>query len=133
MTIPEASRLVLQAASLDDSGRIYVLDMGKPVKIDDLARNLIKLSGYVPDKDIKIVYTGLRPGEKLYEELIMAEEKENMKLVFGNKIFVTAPVDMDYDVFNKNLEELYKAAFDAPEKVRDVIKKIVPNFDPKGE
>lgn len=133
MTIPEASRLVLQAASLDDSGRIYVLDMGKPVKIDDLARNLIKLSGYVPDKDIKIVYTGLRPGEKLYEELIMAEEKENMKLVFGNKIFVTAPVDMDYDVFNKNLEELYKAAFDEPEKVRDVIKKIVPNFNPKGE
>lgn len=133
MTIPEASRLVLQAASLDDSGRIYVLDMGKPVKIDDLARNLIKLSGYVPDKDIKIVYTGLRPGEKLYEELIMAEEKENMKLVFGNKIFVTAPVDMDHDVFNKNLEELYKVAFDEPEKVRDVIKKIVPNFDPKGE
>lgn len=133
MTIPEASRLVLQAASLDDSGRIYVLDMGKPVKIDELARNLIKLSGYVPDKDIKIVYTGLRPGEKLYEELIMAEEKEDMKLVFGNKIFVTAPVDMDYDVFNKNLEELYNTAFEKPENVRNVIKKIVPNFNPKGE
>ena len=85
------------------------------------------------DKDINIVSPGLRPGEKLYEELIMAEEKENMKLVFGNKIFVTAPVDMDHDVFNKNLEELYKVAFDEPEKVRDVIKKIVPNFNPKGE
>ena len=133
MTIPEASRLVLQAAGLDDSGRIYVLDMGKPVKIDDLARNLIRLSGYIPDKDIKIEYTGLRPGEKLYEELIMAEEKESMKLVFGNKIFVTAPVEMDYNEFNKNLDKLYKAAFDEPEKVRDIIKKIVPNFNPKGE
>ena len=133
MTIPEASRLVLQAASLDDSGRIYVLDMGKPVKIDDLARNLIRLSGYIPDKDIKIEYTGLRPGEKLYEELIMAEEKESMKLVFGNKIFVTAPVEMDYNEFNKNLDKLYKAAFDEPERVRDIIKKIVPNFNPKGE
>lgn len=133
MTIPEASRLVMQAASLDDSGRIYVLDMGKPVKIDDLARNLIRLSGYVPDKDIKIEYTGLRPGEKLYEELIMAEEKDSMKLVFGEKIFVTAPVDMDYNEFNKNLDELYKAAFDEPERVKFVIKKIVPNFNPMGE
>lgn len=133
MTIPEASRLVMQAASLDNSGRIYVLDMGKPVKIDDLARNLIKLSGFVPDKDIKIEYTGLRPGEKLYEELIMAEEEENMKLVFGDKIFVTAPVDMDYEVFNKNLDELYKAAFEEPHKVKEIIKKIVPNFNPKGE
>lgn len=133
MTIPEASRLVLQAASLDNSGRIYVLDMGKPVKIDDLARNLIRLSGFVPDKDIKIEYTGLRPGEKLYEELIMAEEKENMKLVFGNKIFVTAPVDMDYNEFNKNLEELYNAAFNEPHKVKSIIKKIVPGFKPKGE
>lgn len=133
MTIPEASRLVIQAASLDDTGRIYVLDMGKPVKIDDLARNLIKLSGYVPDKDIKIEYTGLRPGEKLYEELIMAEEKESMQLVFGNKIFVTAPVDMDYDIFNKELDKLYKAAFESPESVKDIIKEIVPNFSPKGE
>ncbi len=124
---------MIQAASLDDTGRIYVLDMGKPVKIDDLARNLIKLSGYVPDKDIKIEYTGLRPGEKLYEELIMAEEKESMQLVFGNKIFVTAPVDMDYDIFNKELDKLYKAAFESPESVKDIIKEIVPNFSPKGE
>ncbi|MEI3164224.1 MAG: nucleoside-diphosphate sugar epimerase/dehydratase [Lachnospirales bacterium] len=133
MTIPEASRLVMQAASLDNSGRIYVLDMGKPVKIDDLARNLIRLSGYTPDKDIKIEYTGLRPGEKLYEELIMAEEKENMKLVFGDKIFVTAPVNMDYDKFNADLRELYNVAFNEPEKVKSVIKKIVPNFNQKGE
>lgn len=133
MTIPEASRLVLQAASLDDSGRIYVLDMGKPVRIDDLARNLIKLSGYIPDKDIKVVYTGLRPGEKLYEELIMSEEKDTMKLVFGEKIFVTAPVDMDYDEFNKNLDELYDVSFNSPEKVKAVIKKIVPNFNPEAK
>lgn len=133
MTIPEASRLVMQAASLDNSGRIYVLDMGKPVKIDDLARNLIRLSGYTPDKDIKIKYTGLRPGEKLYEELIMAEEKESMKLVFGDKIFVTAPVNMDYDKFNADLKELYNVAFSEPEKVISVIKKIVPNFNQKGE
>ena len=133
MTIPEASRLVMQAASLDNSGRIYVLDMGKPVKIDDLARNLIRLSGYTPDKDIKIKYTGLRPGEKLYEELIMAEEKESMKLVFGDKIFVTAPVNMDYDKFNDDLKELYNVAFSEPEKVISVIKKIVPNFNQKGE
>ncbi len=133
MTIPEAARLVLQAAALHDGGRIYVLDMGKPVKIDELARNLIKLSGYVPDKDIKIVYTGLRPGDKLYEELIMSEEKENMKLAFGKKIFVTAPVDMDYDKFRKDLERLYKAAYDEPEKVRSIIKEIVPNFNDGSE
>ncbi len=133
MTIPEAARLVLQAAGLHDSGRIYVLDMGKPVKIDELARNLIRLSGYAPDKDIKIVYTGLRPGDKLYEELIMSEEKENMKLAFGKKIFVTAPVDMDYDKFRKDLERLYKAAYDEPEKVRSILKEIVPNFNDGSE
>lgn len=133
MTIPEAARLVLQAAGLDNGGRIYVLDMGKPVRIDDLARNLIRLSGYVPDKDIKIVYTGLRPGDKLYEELIMSEEKENMKLAFGKKIFVTAPVEMDYNKFNSDLDRLYKAAFEAPERVRSIIKEIVPNFNDEGE
>ena len=75
MTIPEASRLVLQAAALGESGRIFVLNMGEQVKIDELARNLIKLSGYIPDKDIQIVYTGLRAGENVYEELIMDERK----------------------------------------------------------
>ncbi len=131
MTIPEACRLVLQAAGLGKSGRIFVLDMGDPVKIDELARNLIRLSGFVPDRDIKIEYTGLRPGEKLYEELIMDEEKDSMQVVYDNKIFVTKPVEMDYEEFNKLLDKLYDACFNAPEEVRDIIKEIVPNFHPE--
>lgn len=127
MTIPEASRLVLQAAGLGKSGSIFVLDMGEPVKIDDLARNLIRLSGFIPDKDINIVYTGLRPGEKLYEELIMDEEKDGLKMVYKNKIFVAKPVEMDYDSFDLQLKRLYDAAYNAPDRVVDIIKEIVPN------
>ena len=127
MTIPEASRLVLQAAGLGKSGSVYVLDMGEPVKIDDLARNLIRLSGFVPDKDIQVVYTGLRPGEKLYEELIMDEEKDSLKMVYGNRIFVTMPVEMDYAEFDKKLGELKKAALEKPDRVVKIIKEIVPN------
>ncbi|MGN1319051.1 MAG: polysaccharide biosynthesis protein, partial [Lachnospirales bacterium] len=133
MTIPEASRLVLQAAALGTSGKIFVLDMGEPVKIDELARNLIKLSGFIPDKDIKIEYTGLRPGEKLYEELIMDEEKGRAKKAFGDKIFVTEPISLDYNKFEKQLEKLKKAAFNEPSKVSEIIKEILPNFNPKGE
>ncbi len=133
MTIPEASRLVLQAAALGTSGKIFVLDMGESVKIDDLAKNLIKLSGYIPNKDIKIEYTGLRPGEKLYEELIMDEEKDNMKKAFGDKIFVTQPINMDYNKFESDLERLYKASYKDPSSICNIIKDIVPNFNPKGE
>lgn len=127
MTIPEASRLVLQAAVFGMTGRIFVLDMGEPVKIDTLARNLIKLSGYTPDKDIKIEYVGLRPGEKLYEELIMDEEKQEMKSVYHNKIFVTKPFELDDDTFDKQLNRLYDA-LDDDKQVVEIIKEIVPNF-----
>lgn len=131
MTIPEACRLVMQAAALNDSGRIYVLDMGEPVKIDDLARKLIRLSGFTPDKDIKIEYVGLRKGEKLYEELIMSEEKDTMELVFEDKIFVTAPFKMDYSNFKSKLEKLENALNGEDIVIRDVIKEIVPNYVPK--
>lgn len=127
MTIPEASRLVLQAAGLGKSGSVFVLDMGEPVKIDDLARNLIRLSGFIPDKDISIVYTGLRPGEKLYEELLMDEEKDSLKMVYKNKIFVAKPLEMDYDRFDNQLERLYDAVYSNPDKVIDIIKEIIPN------
>lgn len=130
MTIPEACRLVLQAGGFGMSGKIFVLDMGEQIRIDDLARNLIRLSGYVPDKDIKIVYTGLRPGEKLYEELIMAEEREDMKSVYQNKIFVTKPFEMEYDVFNNRLEQLKNAVDNqASDEIINIIKLIVPNYN----
>ncbi|MBQ7265506.1 MAG: polysaccharide biosynthesis protein [Firmicutes bacterium] len=133
MTIPEASRLVLQAAAFGASGKIFVLDMGDPVKIDDLARNLIRLSGFTPDKDIKIVYTGLRPGEKRFEELIMEEEKNDMQILFHDKIFVTKPVDIDEEDFERKLQDLYYVSQNEPENTVDMIKKIVPNFSPEGE
>jgi FlaA1/EpsC-like NDP-sugar epimerase len=133
MTIPEASRLVLQAAGLGQTGQIYVLDMGQPVRIDDLARNLIKLSGFIPDKDIKIVYTGLRPGEKLYEELIMAEEKEDMQTTCHKKIFVTKPLNIDHDKFDFKMKKLYDAANNNPSAVIGIIKEILPNYKSKGD
>ena len=128
MTIPEACQLVLQASSLNKTGRIFVLDMGDPVKINDLAKNLIKLSGYRPGKDIEIVYTGLRAGEKLYEELILEEEKEESKVTCHKKILMTKPVEMDYKKFEDQLEILLTMVNKEPDKVVDYLKVIVPNF-----
>ncbi len=130
MTIPEASRLVLQAGGMGRSGSIFVLNMGEQVKINDLAVNLIKLSGYKPYEDIDIIYTGLRPGEKLYEELIMDEEKDSMQKTYHKKILVAKPMDIDSERFSTLLKKLYKSCGDNSDTIA-VIKEIVPNFDNK--
>ena len=104
MTIPEAAQLVLQAGAYANTGEIYILDMGKPVKIVDLARNLIQLSGLIPDEDIEIKYTGLRPGEKLYEELLV--DPKNSTKTNNNLIFVAEPEDISMDTVNHKLDEL---------------------------
>lgn len=104
MTIPEAAQLVLQAGAYANTGEIYILDMGKPVKIVDLARNLIQLSGLIPDEDIEIKYTGLRPGEKLYEELLV--DPKNSTKTNNNLIFVAEPEDISMETVNHKVEEL---------------------------
>ena len=109
MTIPEAVNLVLQCGAYAKGGEIFVLDMGQPVKIADLARNLIRLSGYVPDRDIEIKYTGLRPGEKLYEELLMDEE--GLQATENELIHIGKPIEFDEKEFIKNLEDLYREAY----------------------
>ena len=132
MTIPEAVSLVLQAGTYADSGEIYVLDMGEPVKIDTLARNLIRLSGYTPDEDIQVVYTGLRKGEKLYEEKLMSEE--GMRTTPNKLIFIGRPIPFDTDVFLRKLEGLMRAAYDGREDIiRDLVADVVTTFRPAVE
>ena len=127
MTIPEAVQLVLQAGALAKGGEIFVLDMGEPVNILDLAIDLIKLSGLEPGKDIEIVYTGLRPGEKLTEELSLAEE--GMDNTVHEKIFVARPVKIDWEKLEENIELLRNLTLLGNEQaVIEVIKEIVPNF-----
>ena len=131
MTIPEAASLVLQAGTYAKGGEIFVLDMGSPVKIDTLARNLIKLSGFKPDVDIKIEYTGLRPGEKLYEEKLMSEE--GMQTTPNHLIHIGKPIAFDPDRFLLGLQELMTAAYgERTEEIRDLIAKIVPTYHPAG-
>ncbi len=128
MTIPEASQLVVQAGGLAKGGEIFVLDMGEPVKIVSLAENLIRLSGFEPYKDIDIQFTGLRPGEKLYEELSMKEELDERQKTGNDKIFVTKPLEID----DEQLEKDIKAISDMkPDQVRDYLKRLVPNYKPK--
>lgn len=131
MTIPEAVSLVLQAGIYAWGGEIFVLDMGMPVKIDTLARNLIKLSGYKPDEDIKIVYTGLRPGEKLFEEKLMAEE--GMKKTDNKLIHIGKPIPFDTEQFLRQLEKLARASYENDKGIVQMVEEIVPTFHPAGE
>lgn len=125
MTIPEAAQLVVQAGGLAKGGEIFVLDMGEPVKIVSLAEKLIKLSGFEPYVDIDIQFTGLRPGEKLYEELILPSEKEGMHKTDNKKIFITSPTDFDDDVL---LEHINSIPDMNPDDARKFLKELVPNF-----
>ena len=126
MTIPEAVSLVLQASYYAKGGEIFVLDMGEPVKIDDMARNLIRLSGYTPDVDIMIEYTGLRPGEKLYEELLMDEE--GLVGTENELIHIGRPIEMDDDWFLQKLHELDEASKYEDVDIRSIVAEIVPTY-----
>ncbi len=131
MTIPEAVSLVLQAGTNAWGGEIFVLDMGEPVKIDTLARNLIKLSGLKPDEDIEIRVTGLRPGEKLYEEKLMAEE--GIKKTDNELIYIGKPIPFDVEEFLQQLEELARASYENSPDIVPMVEKIVTTFHPAGE
>ena len=126
MTIPEAVSLVLQAGAYAKGGEIFILDMGEPVKIADMARNLIKLSGYEPDVDIKIKYTGLRPGEKLYEELLMKEE--GLQDTPNHLIHIGKPIALDETTFFNKLTNLKEAVYKETSDVRLLVKDIVPTY-----
>ena len=126
MTIPEAVSLVLQAGAYAKGGEIFILDMGEPVKIVDLARNLILLSGHKPDEDIQIVFTGLRPGEKLYEEMLMKEE--GMQDTANKLIHIGKPIQMDEERFLHQLEELKEHVVEEPNDIREWVQKIVPTY-----
>ena len=126
MTIPEAVSLVLQAGAYAKGGEIFILDMGKPVKIADMARNLIKLSGFEPDVDIKIEYTGLRPGEKLYEELLMKEE--GLQETPNNLIHIGKPIEMDEESFFERLVDLKEEAYKEVDNIRPFIQELVPTY-----
>ncbi len=129
MTIPEAVSLVLQAGAYAKGGEIFVLDMGEPVKIADMARNLIRLSGYEPDVDIKIEYTGLRPGEKLYEEMLMKEE--GMQKTGNKLIHIGKPIEMDEEALFLQLEKLYEAAYAETNQMRELVQQLVTTYHPE--
>ena len=129
MTIPEAVSLVLQAGAYAKGGEIFVLDMGEPVRILDLAKNLILLSGHKPDEDIKIVFTGLRPGEKLYEEMLMKEE--GMQETANRLIHIGKPIEMDEEGFLEELKKLSEYVITEPSDIREFVQKMVPTYHPQ--
>ena len=131
MTIPEAVSLVMLAGTYAKGGEIFVLDMGSPVKIDTLARNLIRLSGYKPDVDIKVEYTGLRPGEKLYEEKLMAEE--GLRKTDNELIHIGCPIPFDNDEFLEKLAVLMQKAYSNKENIRELVADMVVTYHPKGD
>ena len=131
MTIPEAVSLVMLAGTYAKGGEIFVLDMGSPVKIDTLARNLIRMSGFKPDVDIKIEYSGLRPGEKLYEEKLMAEE--GLKTTANDQIYIGCPIPFDVDAFLEQLEELMLAAYSNKKDIRSLVARMVSTYHPADE
>lgn len=126
MTIPEAVSLVLQAGTYARGGEIFVLDMGEPMKIDTLARNLIKLSGFRPDQDIQVVYTGLRPGEKLFEEKLM--EEEGLKKTENDLIHIGKPIPFDMKEFFVQLEELAETSYGNDKDIKALVAKMVPTY-----
>ena len=126
MTIPEAVSLVLEAGAYAEGGEIFILDMGEPVKILDLAKNMIRLSGLTPGEDIEIQFTGLRPGEKLYEELLIDEE--NKKETKNKRIFIGSPRMMETEQFSELIAELDHAAFSEDPNIREVVKRLVPEY-----
>lgn len=130
MTISEAVSLVLQAGAYARGGEIFVLDMGEPVKILDLATNLIKLSGYKVGEDIEIKFTGLRPGEKMYEELLMNEE--GLKKTANKMIFIGKPIEFDAELFEKQLKKLGEDAQSETADIREAVREIVPTYHPEG-
>ena len=129
MTIPEAVSLVLQAGAYAKDGQIFVLDMGEPVKIYDLAYNLIKLSGLEPNVDIEIKCTGLRPGEKLYEERLMDEE--GMQTTPNGLINIANPISLDEEFLWKKLDELYRAAYDETDHMKSLVSELVTTYKPQ--
>ena len=130
MTIPEAVGLVLEAGTYANGGQIFVLDMGEPVKILDMAKNMIKLSGYTPDVDIKIEFTGLRPGEKLYEEKLMDEE--GIQKTDNDLIHVGCPIPFNVDTFFGQLRELMDASYKNAGDIRDLVKMVVTTYRPEN-
>ena len=130
MTIPEAVSLVLQAGAYAGRGEIFVLDMGEPVRIDDLARNLIRLSGFEPDVDIEVRYTGLRPGEKLYEEMLMQEE--GLRSTPNHLIHIGRPLDIDVPAFERQLTTLAAACRENSPAIRTLLAQVVPTYHPEA-